>query len=37
MEAGVFNLTEGQTPVLEHWSTEKARTSRMVRMEPLTQ
>jgi hypothetical protein len=34
MEAGIFNLTQPQTPVLVHWGKEKTQTWLMVRMDP---
>jgi hypothetical protein len=37
MEAGIFNLTQAQTPVLMHWGTEKTQTWLLVRMDPPKQ
>jgi hypothetical protein len=37
MEAGIFNLTEPQAPVLVHWGKEKTQTWLLVRMDPPKQ
>jgi hypothetical protein len=34
MEAGIFNLTQPQAPVLIHWGKDKTQTWLMVRMDP---
>jgi len=37
MEAGIFNLTQPQAPVLIHWGKEQTQTWLMVRMDPPKQ
>jgi hypothetical protein len=37
MEAGIFNLTQPQAPVLVHWGKEQTQTWLMVRMDPPKQ
>lgn len=37
MEAGIFNLTQPQTPVLVHWGKDKTQTWLLVRMDPPKQ
>jgi hypothetical protein len=37
MEAGVFNLTQPQAPVLVHWGIEKTQTWLLVRLDPPQQ